>query len=107
MNRPSILQLSSAVKRLGTERAFEVLAKAKALEKKGQDIINLGTGLTIQLWKEILDIDLPEEFPIYSYHEAMDRFGSDKPDTRFDMELQEFSEFVKASNFNAKVFIID
>ena len=44
MNRPSILQLSSAVKRLGTERAFEVLAKAKALEKKGKDIINLGIG---------------------------------------------------------------
>jgi len=66
-----------------------------------QDIIDLGTGLTSYLWKEILGVDLPKEFPIYSYHDAMNRFGSDKPDIRFGMELQEFSEFVRSSNFNA------
>ena len=68
---------------------------------KQEDVIKLGTGLTSYLWKEILNIDLPKEFPIYSYYEAMNRFGSDKPDIRFGMELQEFSDFVKASNFNA------
>ena len=68
---------------------------------KQEDVIKLGTGLTSYLWKEILNIDLPKEFPIYSYYEAMNRFGSDKPDIRFGMELQEFSNFVKASNFNA------
>jgi len=72
-----------------------------------QDIINLGTGLTSYLWKEILDVDLPEQFPVYSYHDAMNRFGSDKPDIRFGMELQEFSEFVKASNFNAFKSVLD
>ena len=66
-----------------------------------QDIIDLGTGLTSYLWKEILNVELPKEFPVYSYHDAMNRFGSDKPDIRFGMELQEFSDFVKASNFNA------
>ena len=68
---------------------------------KQEDVIKLGTELLICLWKEILDINLPEEFPIYSYHEAMERFGSDKPDIRFEMELQEFSKFVKESEFNA------
>ena len=68
---------------------------------KQEDVIKLGTGLTSYLWKEILNIDLPKEFPIYSYYEAMNRFGSDKPDIRFGMELQEFSDFVKVSNFNA------
>ena len=68
---------------------------------KQEDVIKLGTGLTLYLWKEILNIELPKEFPIYSYYEAMNRFGSDKPDIRFGMELQEFSNFVKASNFNA------
>ncbi len=74
---------------------------------KQQDIIDLGTGLTSYLWKEILDIDLPKEFPIYSYNETMERFGSDKPDTRFGMELQEFSEFVKVSDFNAFKTILE
>ena len=72
-----------------------------------QDIINLGTGLAVHLWKEILNVNLPEEFPVYSYHETMDRFGSDKPDIRFDMELQEFSEFVKASDFNVFKSVLD
>ena len=72
-----------------------------------QDIIELGTGLTSYLWKEILNVDLPNEFPVYSYHDAMNRFGSDKPDIRFGMELQEFSEFVKASNFNAFKTVLD
>ena len=72
-----------------------------------EDIINLGTKLTSFLWKQVLNVDLPEKFPIYSYHDAMDKFGSDKPDTRFEMELQEFSEFVKVSDFNAFKSILD
>ena len=72
-----------------------------------QDIINIGTKLTSYLWKEILDVDLPSEFPVYSYHDAMERFGSDKPDTRFGMELQEFSEFVQVSDFNAFKSVLD
>ena len=65
------------------------------------DVIKLGTDLTRYLWKSILDIDLPEVFPVLSYYEAMERFGSDKPDTRFGMELNEFSSYVLKSEFNA------
>ena len=55
------------------------------------DIIFLGTTLTRHIWKVVKNIDLPEEFPIISYYEAMEKYGSDKPDIRFDMELKEFS----------------
>ncbi len=65
------------------------------------DIINLGTNLTRHIWKIVNDVDLPEEFPILNYHDAMERYGSDKPDIRFDMELQEMAGFVEQSDFNA------
>ena len=64
------------------------------------DIINLGTNLTRHIWKIVNDVDLPEEFPILNYHDAMERYGSDKPDIRFDMELQEMAGFVEKSDFN-------
>ena len=65
------------------------------------DIINLGTNLTRHIWRIVNDVDLPEEFPILNYHDAMERYGSDKPDIRFDMELQEMAGFVEQSDFNA------
>ena len=65
------------------------------------DIINLGTNLTRHIWKIVNDVDLPGEFPIFNYHDAMERYGSDKPDIRFDMELQEMAGFVEQSDFNA------
>jgi aspartyl-tRNA synthetase len=52
--------------------------------------------------KEIKAIDLPLPFPRLPYQEAMDRFGSDKPDTRFGLELKEISSIALASDF--KVF---
>ena len=65
------------------------------------DIINLGTNLTRHIWKIVNDVDLPEEFPVLNYYDAMERYGSDKPDIRFDMELQEMAGFVEQSDFNA------
>jgi aspartyl-tRNA synthetase len=52
-----------------------------------------------KLWKEILGIELPAQFPRMPYKEAMDRFGSDKPDVRFGLELQDVSEIFKTSTF--------
>jgi len=65
------------------------------------DIINLGTNLTRYIWKTVNNVDLPEAFPILNYNDAMECYGSDKPDIRFDMKLQEMSEFVEQSDFNA------
>ena len=64
------------------------------------DIIHMATELITNIWKDTIGVDLPEEFPIISYHDAMERFGSDKPDMRFGLELQEFSSYIQKSEFN-------
>ena len=52
-----------------------------------------------KLWKKILNVDVQIPFPRMPYHEAMDRFGSDKPDVRFGLELQDLSEIFANSTF--------
>ena len=64
------------------------------------DIIDMATNLVRYIWKDSIAVDLPEKFPVISYHEAMDRFGSDKPDMRFGLELNDFSDYVEGSEFN-------
>ena len=71
------------------------------------DIIKLGTDLTRKLWTETIGVDLPTEFPVMTYYDAMENYGIDRPDTRFGMELQEFSEFVQKSDFNAFKTVLD
>jgi len=67
-----------------------------------EDIYALIEGLLKRVWKVALGIDIPTPFKRLSYAEAMNRFGIDKPDTRFGMELVDFTEDFKASTF--KVF---
>lgn len=67
-----------------------------------QDIYSLIEGMLKELWKTILDIDIPTPFLRMTYEEAMNRFGSDKPDMRFGFEMQDFSETFSTSSF--KVF---
>lgn len=63
------------------------------------DVIEVNEKLLKHLWKEILGIELQTPFPRMTWREAMDRFGSDKPDTRFGMELHNVSETVKDCGF--------
>ena len=63
-----------------------------------EEIMAMNEGLMRRLYKEILGIDL-EPMPHITYVEAMNRFGSDKPDTRFGMEIQDVSEKVKNCGF--------
>ena len=49
------------------------------------DVLNLGTSLTKYIWKETLGVKLPNSFPVLTYYEALERYGSDKPDIRFNM----------------------
>jgi aspartyl-tRNA synthetase len=67
-----------------------------------EDIYGLIEGLIKRVWKIALDIDLPAPFPRMAFVEALDRFGIDKPDTRFGMELNDFTEEFRESGF--KVF---
>ena len=64
------------------------------------DIIGMATKLVRHVWKDSIGVNLPEQFPVISYHEAMERFGSDKPDMRFGLELNDFSDYIEGSEFN-------
>ena len=63
------------------------------------DVIDVNERLLAKLFKEILDVEVPLPIPRMTWQEAMDRFGSDKPDIRFGMELVNVSEVVKDSEF--------
>ncbi len=60
-----------------------------------QDVIEVFEGMSRHLFKEILSVELPEHLPQITWHEAMRRFGSDKPDMRFGMEFVELDEQLK------------
>src|SRR6266853_3634517 len=64
-----------------------------------EDIYNLVEGLLKRIWKVALDIDVPTPFKRFSYQQAINRFGVDKPDARFGMELADFTEEFCASAF--------
>ncbi len=63
------------------------------------DIMEIGEGLVKRLFKDVLDIDIPTPLPRLTYTEAMERYGSDKPDTRFGMEIRDISDLVKSCGF--------
>lgn len=67
-----------------------------------EDIYALFEGMLKKIWKDVLGTDIQTPFLRMPYHEAMNRFGVDKPDLRFGFELQDFSEIFKESAF--KVF---
>ena len=58
--------------------------------------------IILKVLEDVLGIEYKEEIPIISYQEAMDRFGSDKPDVRFGLELSELTDIAQRCNF--KVF---
>ncbi|MBL8540784.1 MAG: aspartate--tRNA ligase, partial [Betaproteobacteria bacterium] len=66
------------------------------------EIRALMEGLVRTLFQEVLDVALPDPFPVISYAEAMSRFGSDKPDLRVPLELTELTDLMRTVDF--KVF---
>ena len=66
------------------------------------EIIELNEKLVCHIFKTVKGIDLPRPFPRLPYAEAMNRYGSDKPDTRYGLELVDVSDILKDSGF--KVF---
>ncbi|MBQ2972555.1 MAG: aspartate--tRNA ligase [Ruminococcus sp.] len=67
-----------------------------------EDILEINEGLFKRLFKEVLNQDLETPFERMTYADAMNKYGSDKPDVRFDMQIQDLSELVKDCDF--KVF---
>ena len=66
---------------------------------EANDVISVNEGFLKRLFKETLNIDLPTPFIRMPYKEAMERFGSDKPDIRFGLELKDLSDFAKNCSF--------
>src|ERR671933_1121552 len=67
-----------------------------------EEVLELNEGLVSQIFQSVKGVELPRPFPRLTYAEAMDRYGSDKPDTRFGLELVDVSDLMKDSGF--KVF---
>lgn len=64
-----------------------------------EDVLNIGEGYVKRVFKDVLDVDIPLPLPRLTYKEAMERYGSDKPDTRYGMELIDLTDIVKDSEF--------
>jgi aspartyl-tRNA synthetase len=67
-----------------------------------EDIYNLVEGLVKRIWKTTLNVDVPTPFKRLTFQEAINSYGIDKPDTRFGMELVDFTEEFRGSKF--KIF---
>ena len=63
------------------------------------DVLQVFEGLAKHLFKNILNLDFPDNFPRMSYSEAMSLYGCDKPDIRFDMRITEITNAVKGKDF--------
>ena len=66
------------------------------------DVMNLNEAFMVDVFKQVLNIDLPTPFRRIPYSEAMNRYGSDKPDTRFGLEITDLSDVLRGTGF--KVF---
>jgi aspartyl-tRNA synthetase len=66
-----------------------------------EDVLSMTEGLMGHVFKKTLDVELPAKFRRLTWEEAQERYGSDKPDLRFDLPLQDFSPFVETGSFQA------
>ena len=66
---------------------------------EAEDVMDVNERMLQALFKEVLDVDVQIPFERMPWQEAMDRFGTDKPDTRFEMELTDVTEVVKGCGF--------
>lgn len=64
-----------------------------------EDVLDVGERTMAALWKEILGVELETPFPRLSYADALERYGTDKPDLRFDMEFMDVTEVLQESEF--------
>ncbi len=64
-----------------------------------EDVLEMIEGFVKRVFKDVMDMDIPTPLPRLTYRDAMSRYGSDKPDTRFDMEIVDISDIVKDCGF--------
>jgi len=66
-----------------------------------EEVLSVTEGMMCHVFKKVMNVDLPKNFKRLTWDEAMEFYGSDKPDTRFDMKLKDFSAYVQTSGFQA------
>ncbi len=71
-----------------------------------EDVYELIESMFARLWKEVLGVELATPFPRLTYQEAMSWYGSDKPDTRYGMELADLTEAFRGSGFRALASVV-
>ena len=64
-----------------------------------EDVYSVAEGFVKRLFKEILNVDIPTPLPRMTFTDAMNNYGSDKPDTRFDMKITDLSDIVENCGF--------
>ena len=64
-----------------------------------EDVLNTFEGMMRTLFKNVLNVEIAERIPRMSWYDAMDFYGSDKPDIRFDMKIHEITDLVKGCGF--------
>ena len=65
-----------------------------------EDVYSIAEGYIKRLFKEVLNVDIPTPLPRLKYVDAMNDYGSDKPDTRFDMKIKDLSDIVRNCGFS-------
>jgi aspartyl-tRNA synthetase len=65
-----------------------------------EDILSLTEGMMSYIFNKTLSVKLPDNFRRLSYHEAMESYGSDKPDLRFELKIEDFSDTAKTCEFS-------
>ena len=63
------------------------------------DLMDMAEGFIKKLMKDTIDVDMPEKLPRMTFDDAMNKYGSDKPDTRFDMLIQDVSDWADGTDF--------
>ena len=63
------------------------------------DIMSMAEGFIVKLMRETIGVEIPEKLPRMTFDEAMNNYGSDKPDTRFDMLIQDISDWADKTDF--------
>lgn len=71
------------------------------------DVMTMNEGLMKKLWKDMLDVDIQTPFLRMPWKEAMERFGSDKPDTRFGLEITDVTEAFKGTEFKPFAAVLE
>jgi aspartyl-tRNA synthetase len=64
-----------------------------------EDVLRVGEGMIGALWQDVLGVALPLPFPRLTYEEALRRYGTDKPDLRFDLEIRDVTEVLQVADF--------